>query len=185
MEFELLFDFTGGAGNGQEVEPTNVTEEMREKLIIRPLKKEGLTTFESNNNFVAEDWQVWEDGRSVGTPSAFISSYVQVKDKEKDRLRLGAMTFGLTRDNDGPRHWQWRSSVDGFETPLPIENFPQEQIDRGVIYDDGIIELPAEAPTDPMFFGPFFINFKALAKTDLRWIDLTYFELRLFGYYTI
>jgi hypothetical protein len=200
MEFELLFDFAGSAGSVEKLDPINVDPEIRKKLIIEPLTKKAVTNTFSSDNFVASDWPIWSDDRSVNPPSSYITSFVRTRDKEDTpnngapegdeeeqavqlRLRPTSLVFNLTRDGDGPRYWQWRGSVDGFEKPLPIANFPQEQIDRGCTHEDGIITLPEAAPTSPAFFGPFFLDFRHLAKTNSKWRSLLQLDLRLYGYY--
>jgi hypothetical protein len=195
MEFSLLFDFAGTKGSVEKLEPSNVANEILEKLLIEPLTKKNITSVPSTDNFAAEDWPFWDNDRSTNPPQSYITSFVRPRkpgeaiiEDEKEtlvglRLRPSSLVFNLARAANGPRYYQWRSSVDGFEKPLPIANFPQSQIDRGCEHNDGIITLPPEPPTSPAFFGPFFIDFRQLAKSDGRWRALEKLDVRLYGYF--
>lgn len=198
MEFEILYDFAGSAGSVEKLDPTNVDPDIRKKLFIEPLTKKNISNVVSSDNFAASDWPTWNDDRSTDPPSSYIVSFVRVRENDppnnqassnnekeaKDlSLRPTSLFFNLTRDDDGPRYWQWRCSVDGFEKPLPVANFPQSQIDRGCEYEDGIITLPIDPPELPAFFGPFVIDFRQLKKTDRRYSSMKLLDLRLYGYH--
>lgn len=185
--FEFLYDFTaeeGLAGSVQDMLYNGpLPPQIDERIVIGPLYKYALTNVESLNNCVAQDWPTWNDPRNEIPPTQHFVFTMRSRDAEWYKIRLGRMRFNLTRDLDGPRYFQWRASPDGYKAPLFVHDLGDNDIERGVIHDDGIITLPEEPPVDPPYFENFVIDFKQFAKTDERWRKLTEIEIRLYAYF--
>jgi hypothetical protein len=187
LQLSLNFNFLGELGSVQELEYNGtLTERLEELIQIEPLKKVGVDNVLSEDNFAAEGWGTW-----VGDPKGSLQGtqenplgYFELKifAKTDQKFSIESLKFSLTRDNEGPRFWQRRSNIDDFEAPIFID-VPFIEEERGVVHDEGIIELPEEAPTFPPYFENLEINGKELARTEPKWRSLAQIELHLYGFY--
>jgi hypothetical protein len=189
---DITFNFTGDqglAGSAQQLafEEDTLPEDFVGKVVVRPLKKENLINEVSIDNFAASNWPVWDSPRgTTDLPDRYILLKIEGLENEGriTKFKSTRINFFLMRDGSGPRHWQWRSNADKFGAPLPIEGIGEQAEELGIEYEDGIITLPPTPPSDPPYFGPFFINFGAIEQQRANFsfgrADL---QLRLYGYY--
>ncbi|MFM1904120.1 MAG: hypothetical protein RLZZ440_2020 [Planctomycetota bacterium] len=181
----------GGSGGGSEPVPFigtytfgsdgNVTSfayngDPLTGVSVGDLLKVGITSSSSSGNFRGTAWPTGgTNGSDAFAGLVNLDRFIEftlTAEPGSDlagSLDMAAIDFGLGRSGTGPRQWEWRSSVDGFSTPITT----YETVNPGLGLTGGVLTNP---DSNASWTG------NRLDLTDASFQDQAAVTLRLYGY---
>jgi len=104
-------------GNGNDVSTLAFNGTPIPAATFESLDKVGIATSSSSGNYRGNNWPVGTV--DVGSPDGAKYITFAITVLPGYAIDLTGVNFGVGRSGTGPRNWQWRSSDDGFASPLP------------------------------------------------------------------
>jgi endonuclease/exonuclease/phosphatase family metal-dependent hydrolase len=136
------------------------------------LLKVGITSSSSSGNFRGTAWPIGgTNGSDVFAGVVDLDHFIEftLTADEGGRVSMEEIEFGLGRSGTGPRQWEWRSSGDGFSTPITT----YETLNPGLGLTGGVLTNP---DGNASWTG------NRLDLTDAAFQDQAAVTLRLYGY---
>lgn len=132
------YTFTGSTGN---VASFAYNGNLIPGITVSNLTKVGVTTRSGSGAFVATGWTDgathFENTFTGGVDTDRYFEFTLTADAGL-ALNLTSLDFGLRRDANGTRQFEWRSSVDGFSSAIST----YAALSSGLSEDGGIITAP-------------------------------------------
>ena len=139
-------------------------------VTVGAMTKVGLTTSPSVSNFRATGFPL--DGTPIGglTGQIDTTKYFEftITAAPGSVIDLPSITFGIGRSATGPRQWQWRSSVDNFNSAIPVTT-----LNAGLSQNFGVITNP---DSNSNWTG------NVIQTSGASYQNLTSITFRLYGY---
>jgi hypothetical protein len=140
-------------------------------LTVSPLVKAGVTTSSSSGNFRASAWPAGAtSGNDTFTGTVDAARYFEftLTAAAGKLMDLPTLNFGIGRSATGPRQWQWRSSVDGYTSAIPVTT-----VNAGLTHDAGVLTNPDSNSS----WGE-----NIIATSGAAYENLSTITFRLYGY---
>ena len=117
--------WTYSFGSGGNVNSFPYNGSTMPNLVVSALTKNGVTTASSTDNFFASGWGTGSvnSGGAGGAGGTLDSNkYFQftITAGQGFTVTNPSITFGVGRNGSGPRRFEWRSSLNGYATAIPV-----------------------------------------------------------------
>ena len=133
--------FTGtySFGSGGNVTSFNFNGTAISNLTVDPITKNGVSSSSSTNNFRASGWTTGSTngGAAGGTRDA--SDYFEFTITAATGYTISnpTLSFGVGRSATGPRRFEWRSSIDTFNSAISVGTF-----NASISHSSGVLTTP-------------------------------------------